>query len=128
MSTARRHRREAAQVLDLTVIRSMLETDLARLGSQLAAHDDQSHLPAGSLRDGGDAADVGGDIFEAAHEAVIAGNTHQLLQQSQHALDRVLAGTYGTCEACGDRIDPRRLHAVPRATLCLTCQQAHQVP
>ncbi|MGD8475293.1 MAG: TraR/DksA C4-type zinc finger protein, partial [Anaerolineae bacterium] len=32
-------------------------------------------------------------------------------------------GTYGTCESCGERIDPARLEILPEATLCLNCQR-----
>jgi RNA polymerase-binding transcription factor DksA len=35
---------------------------------------------------------------------------------------RLQEGTYGTCHACGCRIPPRRLRAVPTATLCVSCQ------
>ena len=36
----------------------------------------------------------------------------------QHALDRVDAGTYGTCEACGGVIDADRLASSPAARTC----------
>jgi DnaK suppressor protein len=35
---------------------------------------------------------------------------------------RLQEGTYGTCHACGCRIPPGRLRAVPTATLCVSCQ------
>ena len=35
-----------------------------------------------------------------------------------HALDRLDDGTYGTCEACGARIDADRLAAQPGARTC----------
>lgn len=41
------------------------------------------------------------------------------LEQVNAALDRIDAGTYGTCERCGKSIDPRRLDADPAARLCI---------
>jgi DnaK suppressor protein len=32
--------------------------------------------------------------------------------------------TYGDCADCGQPIPPRRLEAIPFATLCVTCQSA----
>lgn len=42
----------------------------------------------------------------------------------QAALKRVEAGTYGTCAACGNAIDERRLAAVPYAARCIDCAAA----
>ena len=36
----------------------------------------------------------------------------------QHALDRLDDGSYGTCEACGERIDAERLAQQPAARTC----------
>ena len=38
------------------------------------------------------------------------------------ALERVDAGTYGQCEACGKAIPHARLEVVPEATLCVGCK------
>jgi RNA polymerase-binding transcription factor DksA len=35
------------------------------------------------------------------------------------ALARIEAGTYGTCEACNEPIEPERLNANPAATTCM---------
>lgn len=39
------------------------------------------------------------------------------------ALSKIRKGTYGKCEKCGKQIDPRRLLAMPTASLCLICSQ-----
>ncbi|WP_434353995.1 TraR/DksA C4-type zinc finger protein [Psychrobacter sp. HD31] len=36
-----------------------------------------------------------------------------------HALECIETGDYGQCEECGEDIDPKRLEAVPYATLCM---------
>jgi RNA polymerase-binding transcription factor len=37
------------------------------------------------------------------------------------ALDRMEAGTYGTCESCGEDIGIERLQVVPEASRCVAC-------
>ena len=44
--------------------------------------------------------------------------------QVRSALERVQNGTYGTCARCGKPIEPRRLVALPYATLCRSCEEA----
>lgn len=34
-------------------------------------------------------------------------------------------GEYGTCQECGDPINPKRLEAIPWTTLCVQCQESH---
>lgn len=47
-----------------------------------------------------------------------------VLGQIRSALERIRAGTYGTCLNCGDEIAPARLAAVPWAGFCIRCQEA----
>ena len=42
------------------------------------------------------------------------------------ALERVEAGDYGECFVCGELINPKRLEANPRATLCISCAQEQE--
>lgn len=39
----------------------------------------------------------------------------------RRALAKLDAGTYGTCERCGDPIGESRLRALPYATACIEC-------
>ena len=39
------------------------------------------------------------------------------------ARNRLDAGTYGLCAACGEEISPKRLSAVPEALNCTRCQE-----
>lgn len=41
----------------------------------------------------------------------------------QAALERIEAGTYGTCDACGKAMTAARLDAMPMARRCLACQK-----
>lgn len=46
-------------------------------------------------------------------------NSEQILSEIDAALERIDAGTYGTCRACGKEIAPQRLEAYPWASLCI---------
>src|SRR5258707_7743860 len=50
------------------------------------------------------------------------GSSH--LRSAREALRRVQEGTFGTCQDCEDEIHPKRLAAVPWASLCIGCQEA----
>jgi DnaK suppressor protein len=45
------------------------------------------------------------------------------LRQIQRALSRVAHGTYGICQHCDEDILPKRMAAVPWASLCVKCQE-----
>jgi DnaK suppressor protein len=46
------------------------------------------------------------------------------LAEVRSALRRVTAGTFGFCVGCEEKINPRRLAAVPWASFCVVCQEA----
>jgi DnaK suppressor protein len=105
-----------------------LAADVDRLTAELAQADaGLSEL----LRDSGDGAgddqaDSGSSALEREHELTLVNNTRDLLAQTQHALDRIRAATYGACESCGKAIGKARLQAFPRATLCVECKQREE--
>jgi DnaK suppressor protein len=43
------------------------------------------------------------------------------LEKVDRALAKLDEGTYGTCDACGGPIDPRRLQRYPESTVCAGC-------
>lgn len=105
-----------------------LNAHAERLRAELAAAEAEL---ADLLRDGGegagdDQADAGSKTFEREHEMSLAANARDLLSQTEHAMDRIKLGTYGTCEGCGRPIGKARLQAYPRATLCVSCKQREE--
>ena len=45
------------------------------------------------------------------------------LRDVQAALERIEQGIYGVCLNCEEEIRPKRLNAVPWASLCIDCQE-----
>ncbi len=105
-------------------VRSELERDIQQLREELEhARNDLVDL----MRDSGDGAgddeaDAGAKTYEREQEISLANNAREMLEQSEHALDRLESGSYGTCESCGNPIGKMRLQAAPRATLCMPCK------
>jgi len=50
-------------------------------------------------------------------------NSTQVLGEIDAALQRIEAGTYGTCTNCGEEIPLARLEAYPWASLCIDCRR-----
>lgn len=58
----------------------------------------------------------------------LAVRTAALVDDIDHALVRIDAGTFGTCEPCGAPIPFERLEAIPHARVCVACQQRPAPP
>ncbi|MDX6315623.1 MAG: hypothetical protein QOF44_5087, partial [Streptomyces sp.] len=107
-------------------------TELLAEGTRLRAEIATSEAAvAGLLRDSGDGAgddqaDTGTKNITREHEMSLAANAREMLAQTEHALDRLDAGTYGLCESCGNPIGKARMQAFPRATLCMECKQKQE--
>jgi DnaK suppressor protein len=46
-----------------------------------------------------------------------------VLQQAEAALARIRSGEFGLCLGCDKSIPARRLHIVPWAAYCVSCQE-----
>ena len=113
---------------ELAVVRAALEADLARLRTEIAAAE---YDLAGLMRDAGDGAgddqaDAGTKTFEREQELSLVNNAREVSEQSEHALGRILDGSYGVCESCGNPIGKNRLLVFPRATLCVPCKSKQE--
>jgi DnaK suppressor protein len=113
---------------ELGELRIELEKEAAALRAELGevqAHI-SAHISDMAAEAGDDEADASSKLFEREHELALNNNTRELLEQTEHALDRIEAGTYGVCESCGKPIGKARLQAFPRATLCVACKQRQE--
>ena len=67
------------------------------------------------------------DNLNAAKEQSLNNRLDQrnilFLKKVEEAKQKILDGTYGECEDCGDNISQKRLLARPTASLCINCQE-----
>ncbi|WP_328889481.1 TraR/DksA family transcriptional regulator [Streptomyces sp. NBC_00316] len=108
--------------------RAELTSEIMRLRSELEA---SGVALAGLMRDSGngagdDEADTGTKNITREHEMALAANATEMLEQTERALARLDAGTYGLCEICGKPIGKARMQAFPRATLCVEDKQKQE--
>ncbi len=111
---------------ELAEIRAELADDLERQRRQVAAVSEDLDEMRKTGEPSGDAADVGTSNFERDQELALAAHAHEAVQQTELALDRIAAGTWGVCENCGEPIGKGRLQVYPRATLCMTCKKREE--
>ncbi|KLN33600.1 TraR/DksA family transcriptional regulator [Cellulosimicrobium cellulans] len=102
-----------------------LLSEKERLEGELASADEElsnllRHSGDGA---GDDQADSGSSALEREQELTLVNNVRDLLAQTSHALDRIAAGTYATCEETGLPIGKARLQAFPRANLSVEAKQ-----
>lgn len=111
---------------ELAEVRAALQEQVAALRTEIAAS--ASQIAEGDTSDGAgdDQADAGAKTYEREHELALSYNSQDLLAQIERAVQRMDAGTYGTCESCARPIGKARLQVFPRATLCVTCKQREE--
>jgi DnaK suppressor protein len=113
---------------ELAEVRKELEAEAAGLREDISTSESEIAARLGdAVGDAGDdSADAGAKTFQREHELALTQNAQDLLEQTDRALERIDAGTYGVCESCGKAIGKARLQAFPRATLCVECKQREE--
>ncbi|WP_277453808.1 TraR/DksA C4-type zinc finger protein [Janibacter sp. DB-40] len=113
---------------ELRQVRADLTAEVERLSEEIAVIEAELsgvvEDPIGA--DGRDEADVGGKLAEREHEVNLLEGARAGLAQNMSALERLDAGTYGTCESCGEPIGKLRLQAFQRATSCVSCKRSQE--
>ncbi|MFC7258325.1 TraR/DksA family transcriptional regulator [Streptomyces lutosisoli] len=108
--------------------RAELQSEALRLSTEISSSEERL---VDLMRDSGDGAgddqaDTGTKNITREHEMALAANAREMLEQTERALERLDAGTYGLCENCGNPIGKARMQAFPRATLCVECKQKQE--
>jgi len=113
---------------ELKSIRAEIAKDLERLRHELSVVEaEMNELIADSGEGAGDdQADSGTKTFEREHEMSLVINARDMVLQTERALERIDAKSYGYCEDCGAAIGKARLQVFPRATLCMICKQKEE--
>jgi len=104
----------------LTEEQERLLLELKDIGKVDNQNTDDWHATTGELQTGTADAQALADRFEEklANEGIVS-NLEKRLQEVREALERIEAGTYGTCTECGERIPAERLDANPAASTCI---------
>jgi RNA polymerase-binding protein DksA len=77
--------------------------------------------PPGQMTYGSQAA-AATQVFEQQRDLALRDRSTHQLELVNAALERLDAGTFGTCLRCGKPIAPARLEALPWAANCIDCQ------
>lgn len=106
------------------------DLDAERAGLQHLVHDLRAEL-AGIVAEQeanppDDEHDVEGSSvgYERARVSALLADAERRLGDLDVAAERIAAGTYGTCEACGASIGRERLAALPATRRCVACAAA----
>ena len=73
-----------------------------------------------------DIADKAANSYTKEFLFSLSNTERDLLQQIDDALGRIESRGFGTCAACEEEMNPKRLEAVPWARLCLSCQEKQE--
>lgn len=112
------HRTEQIRHLRRLLTRHSAELSARRFGLRAVYADGPNGtdaVPTGSVRE---SRDVG---------PLMASMSSRTVQLIENALNRLQAGTYGTCADCGGPITSARLRALPFADSCRDCQEGRDI-
>jgi len=105
---------------DFAQLYERLNKDQARLKEEL-----KQMQPSSERREGtpfGKREEEANEAFEFEKRLAIEKQLIGTLTEIEYALKKYEDGTYGTCDNCGQLIEPARLEALPQANLCLNCK------
>jgi DnaK suppressor protein len=98
----------------LSTLRDQLESERNRLRGQI-----EVLAPGGELSYDENFADSGQVAAEQGENTALLNQFREQLGEIENALAKFDAGTYGTCERCGQPIAEPRLEAMPATRYCI---------
>jgi RNA polymerase-binding protein DksA len=101
--------------------RALLEEERTELLAKL----EELGLSGSGLTYDSNFADSSQVTAERGEVEALGATLRETLSQVEQALAKLSEGTYGTCEDCGQPIDPLRLEAKPAARHCINCAAKH---
>jgi DnaK suppressor protein len=115
--------REEALAVKLPVLRATLERQLRFRREQLSQLVEcGTGLELSCSGEPSDGYTSGAALALREVNALLAEGARRALTDIELALLRMRQGRYGHCRGCGTRIPLAVLEAIPKTTLCLTCQ------
>src|SRR5262245_839320 len=106
----------ATPTIDLAAARASLKAERERLLVELG----EPIQSPGQMTYGSQAA-AASQVFEQQRDLALRDRSKIELARIDAALRSMDAGTYGTCESCGNPIGAERLEAIPWVAKCIDC-------
>lgn len=88
---------------------------------ELLAHENSSFPESADTRKGDDI-DQAGSAYEQEMAFIMKNREIEELKNINEALKKIESEEYGECEECGDKINLKRLKAMPFVKYCVRCQ------
>ncbi len=110
-------------MIDIDAATAALIDERAKLVYQLAelGANDRGEL-TGSVEFGDGFADAAAATAERSEVLGLVKNLRVMVENVDEALERIDAGTYGQCKACGNDIDADRMEFRPTSRYCVGCK------
>ena len=109
------------QESELKYFKDILESRKAQIIKNISGvNAELKQLSSLELNDEGDHASVNNNSMV---ESAIVQQQEKELQEIDVTLNKIMSGTYGTCEMCEDPIGFQRLKVKPHAIYCIACRE-----
>ena len=106
---------------DTDVITRALQERRRELQDELASLTEVPRDPMAAVSFGKRIGDGTTEAVERLNKVGTANSIAVTLADVERALEKLLDGTYGSCDSCGEPVGEERLEAIPWATLCISC-------
>lgn len=107
--------------------RALLQAERAVYEEQAAAlraEADQiaQEMEPGDIQFDDESGEGGTGNVERERDLALSAQARAAVDEIDHALAKIEAGAYGSCESCGQPVPRPRLKAIPHARLCVACK------
>ncbi|MGQ0520576.1 MAG: TraR/DksA family transcriptional regulator [Actinomycetota bacterium] len=111
-----------------------LQEQLALLQEERATYEEQAavlkaqadqmaqEMEPGDIQFDDESGEGGTANIDRERDLALSAQARLAVDEIDHAIAKIGAGTYGTCESCGQPIPKARLKALPQARLCVACK------
>lgn len=104
---------------NIGTVKKQLEQQLRDLGAKAEEIEDDLRTPRSASWEDRATEIEGDEVLNALEESAVTE-----IREIRVALKRIEDGTYEICAGCGEKINEKRLKALPYATLCIKCAEA----
>ncbi len=111
------------EILDTNAIKKKLIDMKHHLKNSLKSVSDDVRVKDDTKGHSQHQADQGTDGFGQTISIEVSSAEQEIIRQIDRAIEKIDEGTYGLCDASGEKIPRKRLEAIPYATLSIEAQE-----